>query len=121
MTLAACGDSEDVAQISRHCDLSTQFDDQALGTGVASAPGRYDGPSDAVARLFEQMGATIEELQATAPGEVRDDVATVLTALDAAREGDGSATRTEAFAQAVEGMATFRQERCQTAGGEGDQ
>lgn len=126
LVLAACGGSGTrqvkVYEEGRYCDLAMQFESAAVATGAASAPGRYDGPPEATARLLDQVGPTAEEFRATAPDDLRDDVNTVLEELREARNGDTSGIRSPAFAAASDRMTRFRQTNCEAtgAGGEGD-
>lgn len=122
--LSTCGSDDDgavVFQVGRYCDLFSQFQGAALATGASSAPGRYDGSPEAIGQLLTQTGPTVDELRATAPGEVRDDVDLVLKELRNAQEGGTSAAGSEPLAEANDRIQRYGEANCQSAGGSGDQ
>jgi hypothetical protein len=121
--LSACGsdDGSQVFRVGRYCDLALQFESVALASGASSEPGRYDGPPEAFSRLLAQMGATVEELQATAPKAVRSDLDIVLGALRDAGQGDTGSTATASFAEANQHVERFRQDSCPPSPDSGDQ
>ena len=70
--------------------------------------------------MLAQMGGTADELEKTAPADVKEDVETVLDGLGKIGEGDAGARSAE-FIQAGQRVEAFRQQRCSTGdGGSGD-
>ena len=122
LVLSGCGNDQDAASPppGRFCALVIQLDDTALATGASSTPGAYDGPPDAASRLVDQMGATLDEMETTAPSELRDDVEAVVDGLRRVPDGSPDALQSQTFSQANQRVQGFRQRSCPSGGGEGE-
>lgn len=114
------GPREAATQAARYCDLAAQFDNLAVGTGAASAPGQYGGPREAFGTLIEQAGPMLDELQSSAPKDIRGDVKTTVGSIRDAASGDDGSVKSAEFSEAVRKTTDFRARSCFDAGTSGE-
>ena len=107
-------------QAARYCGLAVQLDNLAVGTGAASAPGRYGGPREAYGTLLEQAGPMLDELQSSAPKDIRGDVKTTVRSIRSAASGEAGAVESVKFSEAVRRTTDFRSRSCVDAGTSGE-
>lgn len=123
LALGGCGgDGEEVSTetLGRYCELARQFDDLAVSTGASTAPGKLDGPPEAVTRLEAQMRPVLEELDSAAPEDVESDVGTTVDALREVESGDAAAVRSEEVTAALGRTRAFVEASCPNAATSGD-
>ena len=123
LVLASCGDDDEAGNVfalGRYCELAMQLDDNAVGTGAASAPGTFDGDPEAIGRLFAQVGPILDQLVESAPEEIHDDVEMTVEALRKARAGDVAQLRSPEVRQAARSTTRFRERSCARGGTTGE-
>lgn len=108
-------DSGGEAGFARYCQLSADVYEVAQRTGAASAPGAYDGTTEALKAAALQLGDTLDELRSVAPAAVGADVDVMVDALEQAAGGDANAVKEGGFALSAERESRHRSQSC--AGG----
>ena len=99
-------------RVARYCELATQFDDIAVRAGAASAPGQFVPSSRADRRLLRNAGSMLDELQASAPGDVAADVKTMIASIRSSAAGDEKKVGSPELSAAVRKTAEFRLRSC---------
>lgn len=117
------GDGEEEVStetLGRYCELARQFDDLAVSTGASTAPGKLDGPPEAVTRLEAQMRPVLEELHSAAPEDVESDVETTVDALREVESGDAAAVRSGEVTAAMGRTRVYVEASCPNAATSGE-
>ncbi len=116
-TGAACGgDDEDTADF---CEKYRSFEDQSEQAGQDLQENPEDVDLEEIKSVFREVADQIEELEAEAPDDIRDDVATISEAASQFADEIDQAEDPEQMAEVIAGQAEGADE-AEEAGGRVD-
>jgi len=111
LLLSRGGTSTGKAQtVARYCQLTQQFDRLVPAEGSAAGPA--DASAGNMSRLLQDMGATVGEMEAAAPAEIRSDVRATVDAVRQAAKGNLAAIRSASFQARRQRIAKVQQRQC---------